>query len=262
MRVDLTGKVALVTGGANGIGRAIVRMLAQNGATVAIVDREGVRAEVVAAEERSVGHRCLALAGDVTDAARMEAVCRQVIGEVGALHILINNAGINTAKNRVTIEQYAPEDWQQIVGVDLTGLYNVSRAALPHLLKQGGRIVNISSIAGVQPLRLQCGFVAAKSAVAALTRAMAMEYGGQGVLVNCVAPGSTLTRGTEALFYGPDGTYNTQAASLLSHIPLGRPGTPEEIAGAVLYLVSPIAGYVNGQVICVDGGWTAGSMEG
>src|SRR5262245_1548043 len=110
MRVDLQGKVALVTGGANGIGRAIVRMLAQNGATVAILDREGVRAEVVAAEERSVGHRCIAFGGDVTDAERMPAVCKQLIAETGALHILINNAGINTRKDRVTVEKYAPED--------------------------------------------------------------------------------------------------------------------------------------------------------
>ncbi len=125
----------------------------------------------------------------------------------------------------------------------------------------GGRIVNISSIAGLVPLRLQSAFVAAKAGVANLTRSMAIELGSKGILVNCVAPGSTLTRGTEALFYGPDGAYTEKAASLLAHIPLGRPGTTAEIANAVLFLVAPESSYVNGAVLVVDGGWTAGYVR-
>jgi len=133
---------------------------------------------------------------------------------------------------------------------------------VPAMLKNpGGRIVNIGSVAGLVPLRLQSGFVAAKAAVANLTRSMALELGPKGILVNAVAPGSTLTRGTESLFYGPQGTYTEKAADLISHIPLGRPGHPEEIAYAVLCLVAPEASYINGAVLVVDGGWTAGYMR-
>ena len=259
MRVDLAGRTALVTGGANGIGRAIVQVLAGNGARVVIADVERDAAEQAAHEVREAGGECLALAADVTDAASMEQVAAEAAERSGGLHILVNNAGINTRRDRAPIHEYSPEDWDRILAVDLTGVFNTSRAAIPHLLASGGgRIVNISSIAGLVPLRLQSAYVAAKAGVANLTRSMALELGPRGILVNAVAPGSTLTRGTEALFYGPNGAYTENAASLISHIPLGRPGRPEEIAHAVLFLVAPEASYVNGHVLVVDGGWTAG----
>jgi NAD(P)-dependent dehydrogenase (short-subunit alcohol dehydrogenase family) len=151
------------------------------------------------------------------------------------------------------------EDWRRILDVDLTGVFVMSQAVVPVMLQNpGGRIVNISSIAGLVPLRLQSAFVAAKAGVVNLTRSMALELGPMGILVNAVAPGSTLTRGTEALFYGSDGVYTEKAASLLSHIPLGRPGAPEEIAHAVLFLAAPESSYINGAILTVDGGWTAG----
>lgn len=259
MKVDLAGRVALVTGGANGIGFAISRLLAENGAAVAVVDREAGRAEEAAAELSEAGGRCIAVPGDVTDAERMQAVVAEVVQRLGGLHLLINNAGINTRSDRVPIHQYSPEDWHRLIDVDLNGVFYTSRAAIPAILESGGgRIVNISSIAGLVPLRLQSAYVAAKAGVANLTRSMALELAPLGILVNAVAPGSTLTRGTEALFYGPDGAYTEKAASLISHIPVGRPGTPEEIASAVLFLVAPEASYVNGHVLVVDGGWIAG----
>jgi 3-oxoacyl-[acyl-carrier protein] reductase len=262
VKVDLGGQVAVVTGGANGIGRAIVQAFADNGANVVIIDLDGEAGQRAAEEVAGVGGSCTALAGDVSKVDRMAQVVSQVLDRLGRIDILVNNAGINTRSDRAPIHEYSLEDWQQILQVDLTGVFVTSRAVIPAMLRSGGgRIVNISSVAGLVPLRLQSAYVAAKAGVANLTRSMALELGPHGILVNAVAPGSTLTRGTEALFYGPDGAYSEKAASLLSHIPLGRPGTPEEIAHAVLFLAAPEASYINGAILTVDGGWTAGYMR-
>ena len=259
MRVDLQGKVAIVTGGANGIGRAIIGALVENGAHAVIVDVEEEAAARAAQEIAEAGGSCISVPGDVTDAPAMEAMARNVYQRYGRIDILVNNAGINTKGGRVPIHEYDTETWRRILDVDLTGLYLTSKAVIPAILDSGGgRIVNITSIAGLVPLRLQSAFVAAKAGVANLTRSMALELGPRGILVNAVAPGSTLTRGTQALFYGSDGAYSERAASLLAHIPLGRPGTVDEIAAVVLFLVAPEASYVNGTVIPVDGGWIAG----
>jgi NAD(P)-dependent dehydrogenase (short-subunit alcohol dehydrogenase family) len=259
VHVDLRGKTALVTGGAQGIGRAIVERLAANGAAVAIVDLAAEAARAAADELTAAGYRAAAYVAGVADRTAIEAVIDDVVGRFGRLDILVNNAGINTVKGRVPIHEYGREDWDRILRVDLTGVFVVSQAVIPRLLAAGGgRIVNIASVAGLVPLRLQSAFVAAKAGVVNLTRSMALELGPSGILVNCVAPGSVLTQGTRALFYGADGTYSERAASLIAHIPVGRPGTPEEIAHAVLFLVAPEASYVNGAVLTVDGGWTAG----
>ncbi len=259
MKVDLNGQVALVTGGAQGIGRAIAKLLASNGSRVAIVDINLEAAEETVGEIESSGGTALSFEGDVSSAAQMSRALDQVLEKWDRLSILINNAGINTLGGRVPIHEFAEEDWEQILKVDLTGVYVTSKVSIPALLRNnGGRIVNISSIAGLVPLRLQSAFVAAKAGVINLTRSMALELGPQGILVNAVAPGSTLTQGTKKLFYGADGAYTEKAASLLSHIPLGRPADPQEIAYSVLFLVSPAASYVNGAILAVDGGWTAG----
>ncbi|MHB1294614.1 MAG: SDR family NAD(P)-dependent oxidoreductase [Anaerolineae bacterium] len=258
MQVDLKGKVAIVTGGAQGIGRSIVQDLADNGAHVVIVDIEKERAEASAQEVTAGGGKCVAMAGDVANREMMDKVAADTVAQFGAIDILVNNAGINTVRNRKPIHEYAIEDWERILRVDLTGVFVTSSATIPYMLEKGGRIVNITSIAGIVPLRLQSGFVSAKAGVINLTKSMALELGPKGILVNAVAPGSTLTRGTEALFYGKDGSYSEMASNLLSHVPLGRPGTTEEIAHAVLFLVAPEASYINGAIIVVDGGWTCG----
>jgi 3-oxoacyl-[acyl-carrier protein] reductase len=126
------------------------------------------------------------------------------------------------------------------------------------IAQKSGRIINIASIAGLVPLRLQCAFVAAKAGVVNLTKAMALELGPHGILVNGIAPGSTLTEGTRRLFYGEDGTFRHAVQRMLDHVPLGRPGTPEEIAVAALFLADPENSYMNGHILTVDGGWTAG----
>lgn len=259
MQVHLNEQVAIVTGGATGIGKAIARSLAENGARVAIVDVDIARAQSTAADITANGGECIALRGNVASAEEMQQQVQAVVERWGQINILINNAGINTARDRVPIHEYSMDDWRRILDVDLTGVFIVSQAVIPYILQQGGgSIVNISSVAGIVPLRLQSAFVAAKAGVANLTRSMAIELGPLGIRVNCVAPGSTLTEGTQALFYGPNGAYSEKAASLLAHIPMGRPGQPEEIAAAVLFLVSPAASYVNGAVLPVDGGWLAG----
>ncbi len=259
MQVDLRNQVAVVTGGAQGIGRAIVEQLAANGAAVAIVDVEHDAAELTACEVSASGALVASFDADVSDSAQVLDATDRIVKQLGPITILVNNAGINTRRDRRPIHEYAREDWDKILSTDLTGVFVTSQSVVPIMLARGGgRIVNIASIAGLVPLRHQSAFVAAKAGVINLTRSMACELGSRRILVNCVAPGSTLTRGTEALFYGSNGAYTEKAASLVSHIPLGRPGRPEEIAAAVLFLVAPEASYINGAVLTVDGGWTAG----
>jgi len=258
MKVDLEGKVALVTGAAQGIGAAIAAGLARNGAAVAVADIQGDKARATAAGLPDA----VALAMDVRDGGAVERAVDATLARWGRLDILVNNAGVNTLAHRVTVEAFPPEEWERIVSVDLHGLFTVSRIAVRPMLEQGGgRVINIASVAGLVPLRLQSPFVAAKAGVVNLTKSMALELGPRGVLVNAVCPGSTLTEGTKRLFYGSDGSFSARAQDLLGHIPLGRPGEVEEIANAVLFLADPDSSYVNGHVMVVDGGWIAGYMS-
>jgi NAD(P)-dependent dehydrogenase (short-subunit alcohol dehydrogenase family) len=255
MKVDLESKVALVTGAARGIGQAIADSFAANGARVIYSDIDSATAVESAA--RSPNGKAMAL--DVTDAEQIETVLGEVVKEFGRLDILVNNAGVNTLAHRVTIEQFPRKEWDRILNVDLTGVYLMSQAAARMMLAQGsGRIINIASIAGLVPLRLQSSFVAAKAGVVNLTKAMALELGPRGILVNGIAPGSTLTEGTRKLFYGEDGLFRDSVKQMLAHIPLGRPAEPEEIAHAALFLAAPESSYINGHILTVDGGWTAG----
>lgn len=255
MKVDLSGKVALVTGAARGIGKAIADSLAANGATVVYSDTDLKTAEESAAT--SPGARAVKM--DVADQAQVDAVIAEIARDCGHLDVLVNNAGVNTFAHRVPIDRFPPEEWERLVRVDLTGLYLVSKAVAGVMRSQrSGRIINIASVVGLVPLRLQCAFAAAKAGVINLTRAMALELGADGITANAVAPGSILTQGTEKLFYGENGQFKDSVQRLLAHIPVGRPGTVEEVAHAVLFLAAPEASYVNGAVLTVDGGWTAG----
>lgn len=258
MKVNLQNQVALVTGAAGGIGRAISSTFAANGASVVYADINVEEANQCAAETRDA----IALRMDITDETEVESVMKEIVTRYGRLDILVNNAGINTMAHRVNIDQFPTEEWERILRVDLTGLFIVSKVASRHMLeRQSGRIINISSVLGLVPARLQCAFVAAKAGVVNLTRSMAIELGSQGVLVNCIAPGSILTEGTKQLFYSEDGKFSERVQAMLSHVPLGRPGNCEEIAHAALFLAAPESSYINGSVLPVDGGWLAGYIR-
>jgi 3-oxoacyl-[acyl-carrier protein] reductase len=254
MQVDLSGKVALVTGAARNIGKAIADVLSANGARVAYADIDVASAE--AAAQAAGG---IAISLDVSDESQAESSVARVVSALGRLDILVNNAGINTMAHRVTIERFPRSEWDRILAVDLTGAFLMSKPASRVMCEQGsGRIINIASIAGLVPLRLQCAFVAAKAGLVNLTKAMALELGPRGVLVNAIAPGSILTEGTKQLFYAAEGQFHANMQRMLDHVPLGRPGTSEEIAHAALFLAAPESSYINGHILTVDGGWTAG----
>ena len=255
MKVNLQNQVALVTGAAQGIGRSIAEAMAANGARVVFTDVDLSKAEEAARAQQG----CLAKVLDVTDEQQVDEVIDWAVDELGRLDIVVNNAGVNTFAHRVTIDEFPREEWDRLLDVDLNGLFSVSKAAARAMRSQrSGRIINIASVAGLVPLRLQCAFVAAKAAVINLTKAMAIELGSHGILVNGIAPGSIMTQGTRRLFYGEDGKFRDSAKQLLDHIPLGRPGTTEEVAHAALFLAAPESSYINGHILTVDGGWTAG----
>ncbi len=258
MKVNLDGKLALVTGAARGIGQAIADAFAANGARVVYSDIDFDAAKQSAAKWPG----SLVLRLDVTNNAEVEGVMAEILRRFGRLDILVNNAGVNTLAHRVNIDQFPAEEWERILRVDLTGLFLVSRAgAKPMLAQKWGRIINVASVLGLVPARLQCAYVAAKAGVVNLTKSMALELGPHGVLVNGIAPGSIMTEVTKKLFYGPDGKFSDRAQMMLAHIPLGRPGTVEEIAHGALFLASPESSYINGHILTVDGGWTAGYLR-
>jgi NAD(P)-dependent dehydrogenase (short-subunit alcohol dehydrogenase family) len=258
MKVDLSGRVALVTGSAGGIGRAIAFALAENGATIAVNDLNP-KGEETCREIEEQGGKAHFFAADVGDSNSVNAMVAAVEKDLGPIDVLVNNAGVNVGagKARRPVYEFTDEEWHRITRIDLDGVFYCSRVVSAGMVRRRrGAIVNIGSVLGLIPIRLQCAFSAAKAGMLNFTRSHALEVGQFGVRVNGIAPGSILTEGTKNLFYNEEAKRLSE--SLISHIPLGKPGETKDIANAVLYLVSDEASYVTGHVLVVDGGWTAG----
>jgi 3-oxoacyl-[acyl-carrier protein] reductase len=239
-----SGQVAFVTGASRGIGRAIAQLLAERGLRV-------VGTATTAAGADGIGEALAAHAGcrgvvlDVTDGDAVGAAVDAVVRDLGALHVLVNNAGITRDTLSMRMKD---EDWDVVVATNLTAVFRASRAALRPMMKQRyGRIVNITSVVGASGNPGQANYAAAKAGVAGMTRALAREVGSRGITVNCVAPGFIETDMTRSLG-------EAQSAALLSQIPLGRLGQPAEIAQAVAFLASPEASYITGTELHVNGG--------
>ncbi len=239
------GRVALVTGGAQGIGRAIALGLAREGADVAVSDVNQPGAEDAAREIAGAGVKTWALAGDVSSLSAALGMVEKVQAEGGKLDILVNNAGITRDSLLMRMKE---EDWDRVISINLKGAFNFCRAAVPGMVKgRWGRIVNMSSVVGVMGNAGQVNYSASKAGLLGLTKSLAREVAARNVTVNAVAPGFIDTAMTEAL---PEKI----RTALLDQIPAGRLGEVEDIVEASLFLASPRSGYITGQVLHVNGG--------
>lgn len=250
-RFDLEGRIALVTGAARGIGRAISLALAHAGADVALGLRDPETGDALAAEIESMGRRALPLAMDVRDLGQIRAAVDDTAAKLGRLDVLVNNAGLGPA-NRA--EDVTEADFDLTFDVNVKGSFFASQAAGRVMIGQGfGRIVNLSSQAGFVALPTESVYCTTKAAIAHLTKCLAVEWGGHGITVNAVAPTFIRTPGTEADLADPvvhDDIIERIAA-------LHRVGEPMDVAGAVVFLASPAASLITGTTLVVDGGWTA-----
>ena len=243
--MKLTGKVALVTGAAQGIGKAIALLLARNGADLVVSDINLEKAEETAKEIRAIGPKAMAVKVDVANWSDVERMVTGILEKLAKIDILVNNAGITRDK---LILRMTEEDWDAVLGVNLKGTFNCTKAVVRHMAKQrSGKIVNIASVVGEMGNAGQANYSASKAGVIGLTKTIAREYAQRGINVNAIAPGYIETPMTEAL---PE----KAKEELRKLIPMERLGKPEDVAEAVLFLVSEESSYITGQVLNVNGG--------
>jgi NAD(P)-dependent dehydrogenase (short-subunit alcohol dehydrogenase family) len=253
MRFD--DKCVLVTGGGGGIGRAVCLAFAREGASVVVADMSLEGAEATAEEVGKSGGKALALKVDVKDPVAVRAMVKRAVAELGRIDILVNIAGI---REIIPFLQLTFEDWQRVIATNLTGTFLCSQAVAHYLVGQGrgGKIVNVSSVAGLTGMSNRPAYVSSKHGVIGLTKEMALELGSKNIQVNAVAPGTVETPLTAYYFD------NAQSvASLKKAFPVGRWGQPEEIASLILFLSSDEAGYITGAIIPIDGGQSAGIQK-
>jgi 3-oxoacyl-[acyl-carrier protein] reductase len=245
--MDLSNKVAIVTGSARGIGRAIALKLAEVGANIVVNDIAAAAdsLEGVAAEIRALNRQTLVVTGDVSSSEDVARLVEKAAGTFGRIDILVNNAGV--ARDQL-IMRMSDEDWDTVLNIDLKSVFLCTRAVLRHMLRQRwGRIINISSVVGIIGNAGQANYASAKAGIIGLTRSVAKEVGSRGITANAIAPGYIDTKMTQSLD-------EKQSAELLKRIPVGYAGTPRDVAEAVAFLASEEARYITGQVLGVDGG--------
>jgi 3-oxoacyl-[acyl-carrier protein] reductase len=250
-RMRLQGKVAAITGGALGIGRATALTFAAEGALVALCDVQAEAAEAVAGEIRGRGAKAFAMGVDVGDAGQVQAFVDRVVAEFGRLDVMFANAGI---AHSAPFLDHPEAQWHRVLRVNLTGVFLCCQAAARQMVKQGGgRIIAVASINGFRGVENLVGYNAAKAGVIELTRTMAVELAEHGITANAIAPAQIDTRLTRGL---PEDARQRR----VERIPMGRFGEPEEVAKAALFLASDDAGYITGHTLAVDGGYLAGGL--
>ena len=243
--LELTGKVALVTGAAQGIGKAVALLLARNGADLVVSDINLEKAQETAKEIQAVGREALAVKVDVANLEDVERMVQAILEQFHQIDILVNNAGITRDK---LILRMTEEDWDAVIDVNLKGTFNCTKAVIRHMSKQkSGKIVNIASVAGEMGNTGQANYSASKAGVIGFTKTIAREFAQRGINVNSIAPGYVETPMT-------DGLPEKVKEELKRMIPLERLGRPEDVAEAVLFLVSGASHYITGQVLNVNGG--------
>ena len=254
MKRRFDGKVVLVTGAGSGIGEATALAFAAEGALVAVNDLAPKKAAATVRKIEAKGGRAIAVPGDVADARTAAAIVATVLKRHRRLDVLVNNAGTGVAGTVLTTTE---EDWDRLMRVNVKSMFLLSRAALPSMIaRKRGAIVNTSSIAGVAAVKDRAAYTASKHAVVGLTKAMALDHVGQGIRINCICPGTTMTPWvTERLKETADP--RATLAAMTARQPMGRLGKPKEIAAGILYLASDEASFATGTALVVDGGFAA-----
>ena len=254
-RMRLDGKVALVTGGSQGLGLGMARALAEAGADIALVARDAAKLQVAASEIEQLGRRVLTIPADLTESDAPEEIVARTVEGLDRIDILVTAAALQLRK---PILDVTPEEWDRLETVNLRSVYFTCQSAARRMLAQEpvgdaesrGAIITIASLTAVGAWPNVSVYGATKGGVVQMTKAMALEWAPLGIRVNAIGPGTFRTELTEALYADP-----AQSERIVSRIPAGRPGTPDDLAGAVVFLASPASSYVTGHVLWVDGGW-------